>query len=285
MTFYKNNYPSVGDTVVVKIFEYPEKGNSILCSLVEYNDISGMILCTEITKRKETDSKKIFKLDTFIPVTVIVVDDEDKYNIKIDLSYIKLNDQEKIKELEKFRYKENIYNLAIEMSKICNIELETVLKYTLWKFMENKKLVNEIDIFYLEILESPEIFIHYFPDKYSVDAKMFVENLKSRISCSEEIASKNLLLVIFEGINNMSNLETLKYCLTNNINSEIKCISPSKYNISFKSLIKGDSSKNILTIENIIRENLKNVKCKFEFDPICKIVEKQYVLKKYFDEN
>ena len=97
MTYYKDKYPSLNDTVIIKIFEYPEKGNSILCELVEYNNIPGMILCTEITKRKEIDSKKIFKLDTYIPTTVIAIDDENQNDIKIDLSYLKLNDQEKIK--------------------------------------------------------------------------------------------------------------------------------------------------------------------------------------------
>ena len=69
----------------------------------------------------------------------------------------------------------------------------------------------------------------------------------------------------------------------NIIDYEIKCISPSNYIISSKSLIRSSSEKIILEVETIIKKNLELVKCKFEIDSVCKIIDKQYTLKKYYD--
>ena len=84
------------------------------------------------------------------------------------------------------------------MADLCEIELETVLKFSMWKFMDNKKIVDDLEGFYNDLLEVPENFTHYFPEEYSEKCKKYNENLKSRISSSDEIASKNFTLIILE---------------------------------------------------------------------------------------
>lgn len=287
MSYYKNKFPSNNDIVIITVSSCPEKGQSIQCSLTEYNNIPGIILRTEITKKRELEPKKIFKIDTHYPVIVINVDSSDSNNIKIDLSYVKLKDQERINHLEHFRYRNYIYSLAIEMKELCGMDHSTILKYTMWQFMENKKIIADIKEFYNEILEVPENFVHYFPIDYVEHCKKFVQNLRSRISSTNEFSTKNFTLTIFNSINNMSNIDTLKWCLTHNLNSEhVKCdihfISPSKYLLSATSDIKSESSKYIEKAENIINDNLKNIVCKFEIDQVCKTVDKQYTVRKYF---
>ena len=298
MSYYKNKYPLMNDVVIVAITEYPEKSQSIQCKLIDYDNIPGIILRTEITKKKkELEPKKIFKVDTNYPVTVIDVNTSDANNIKIDLSYIKLNDQEKLLQLEKFRIKQSIYSLVEEMADICSMDLNYVLKYTMWKFMENKKILEDLKGFYDEILENPETFVHYFSkectgeteesSELSNNCKKYVKNLQSRITSLEESSSKNFSLIVFNSKDGLSNLETLQWCLTNNLNFEdTKCdihfISPSKYLISSKSTIKSESAKNIEIVEKIIKENITSIMCKFEIDQLCKTVNKQYLLRKYF---
>ena len=162
MSYYKNKYPEINDIVIVIISKYPEKGHSIQCKLVEYDNIYGIILRTEITKRKEIEPKKIFKECVPFPVVVIDIDNNNPDNIKIDLSYIKLNDTERLNQIEIFEQKKNIYNIAIEMSNFLSIDLNIILENSMWKFMNNKKILNDLNGFYSEILENPEIFYHHF---------------------------------------------------------------------------------------------------------------------------
>ena len=79
--FYRNEWPELGDLVVVEIRDVNEDGAYV--KLLEYNDREGLILASNTTRKRVKNVKKLLRLGTQDYMQVISIDKEGGF---IDLS-------------------------------------------------------------------------------------------------------------------------------------------------------------------------------------------------------
>ena len=218
--FYKqstlvNNLPPLDTYCFVKLStKYNIKPNDLglYVNLVDYDMMEAYIPLSELTKWK-VNIQKIFKYDKIYPC---IVNNIDKTNNFINLSFIKIKELERERLLEQFTYAQRIY----ELYKVIN-ENNILLEH----YMFND---SGVETLYKSILENP---IKYFGEE---NGKII--NARIKIELYESLKHFKLIICQEDGLNKLKNIISLfqSYLNENNINGLIECISSPIYCIRIK---------------------------------------------------
>lgn len=221
MTYYGKKIPNIDDIVFVNIIEYSTSGT--YCKLIEYG-LEGFILNTELD-RKVYNPKKVFKIGEIYPVLVLAVTLTENNEYHIDLSFKKINQEDRQMLLDKFVTIQKIYNISKECSIITGLELNIVLEKTMWVLFKNDHLSDPKKI-YFDILNDPSIFVKKIIEKYPDESKKFILDIKSRISTTNMTVDQKFELIVCEE----NAIDKLKEILLSSFNNvQMKCISSPVY--------------------------------------------------------
>lgn len=197
--FYKNKYPSVDDTVVVKILERTEYGYNV--QILEYA-IQGFVTLAELSRKKRHRKKNIVKVGDIFPMNVILVE-ENKGVVNLSKKYITEEDIQVY--LDKYRYLFNLYRLSREVYSAYNntvqdTDLEYCMDNTMRQLIDNRQDVEPKDLLEM-VLTDPSLLITGFPSEFT---EKIIENIQSRV-VKEDLTMYTLIRVTVLG-----GLETLK---------------------------------------------------------------------------
>lgn len=110
--FYEQEYPSIGEVVVVKITKITEIG--VYVELMEYNNIEGLIMVGELSKKKIKSAASTVKINKIEGAQVIRVDVEKGY---IDVSRRKVSSEDFRLCLIKYAHNKTSHNVMVTAAK------------------------------------------------------------------------------------------------------------------------------------------------------------------------
>lgn len=171
MFFYDRTIPDIGDIVACKIKEITQSG--IFVSLLEYDDLAAYVPLKEISTHRYRSLSGLVKENDIEFIQVTTVDSEKQY---IDLTRKYIDEDEKVKALNKYTLLKRIYTI-LKYSKMDN---DIIQDYT-QKIQQISK--NDITTTTLENLEfTPEIVLKVFPEeksqifKHKLNITSFIQN-------------------------------------------------------------------------------------------------------------
>ena len=269
MFYYNKKLPQLNDIVFVTIKSFSKNG--AYCNLIEYNNIEGLILNTELDRRIKHANRQ-FTFNNIYPLLVISV-----FGDKIDLSYRKINPEERSNYLEQFGYIEKVRQFVRECIYITKLDEETVYSLTMWKFFKNSNYLTDAKNIYMTIIKNPLMFMFHAGGKFNEQFMEYIENMKNRIETKIIIIGQNFELFICdeEAIYKLKNLLSYK-----SNNTEIKYIASPRYQL----IISGDEEfcdNEIKKFNEYMNKNISNYqKCIFKMLDKSTIKEQHYSFKK-----
>lgn len=265
--FYKNNFPTVSDTVMTKVETKNEFGYTV--SLLEYNCIPGFIAMSELVRRK-MKKKNIIKIGEIVPLCVIYVDQTKNH---INLSKTKLLPDDAQKFTDSYKFRCNLNKLGMEIYNIYNkhnnnnlLTPEHIMENTIWRTIDN---------FTQEIIDYEKIYnntLRKLDDLLNVDIFQpeFLEKLKnilhSRILKKNMISETEIKLVVMskEGVYGVKDILDIDM---NTINPDFKVdiitYSSPKYKIMLYGPRDELSEEIVDKILDIIKQRTVKYKSKF----------------------
>lgn len=279
--YYRKLFPVAEDIITAKITGISDD-DGIYADCVEYPDLKLFILPTEIKKRK-INLRKFFSPDKLYPVLTLSVDINKKL---ADVSYKKINENDRSNYLEKFYVLQKIYKFGLEVSKLYSsftgIELfqsiEFIFDKTIWnifdEFTEHDKNIEDINEFYMSLLEDP---LKLFNEDNSLDEfkEYFIQNIKKRIKITDIVLSTEIKLICLQ----TGAIEKIKNTLKTDIDSavQIKCISSPRYELIVTNRDKSKAEELINNTIEIIKNNCGKFNVNFlEQSNICVLKDKIY---------
>ena len=113
---YEEEYPKIGDIVVVEVCEMAEMG--AYCTLLEYNNIEGMLLFTELQGKRIRSVKKIIKKGREEIVQVRKLNEENGY---IDLSRKRVTAKERNEAKERYIKSKIVHSIMRQVVTVTSI--------------------------------------------------------------------------------------------------------------------------------------------------------------------
>lgn len=272
MFYYDKKEPNVGDIVFVTIEKVENVGT--YCKLIEYGEMDGLILSTELDKWTRNDSiplkisnpKKFNYNSTYCAVVLAVnkkvlltrenFDDEEKEveEIKIDLSYKRIDIEKREILIKQFEYITSIKKLCDEFSFVSGLSKEILYPLTLWKFTKEPNFVAKNK--YYEFLKKSETICEFTQFEYPEKSEQFIINIKSRITCTSLIVEKYFELLVFEndGINKLKNILNLEES-----DVRVECVSSPTYKLVAEGYSFEECNQKLIDVFNTIKERSQNI--------------------------
>jgi translation initiation factor 2 subunit 1 len=159
---YENQYPEVGDLVMVTVKRIAEMGAFV--SLMEYNNIEGMVLLSELSRRRIRSVHRLIRVGKTEVVVVLRVDKDKGY---IDLSKHRVRPEEAEKFEEKYNKSKTVHSILRHVAEKHDMELEELYQDVGWPlyrkfghaFEAFKTALNEPDRLWEALPEPVEDFI------------------------------------------------------------------------------------------------------------------------------
>lgn len=275
--------PKIGEIIFVTIRDNKSSEIITYCDLLEYPNIEGLLLATELDRRSRNDKRQIrvskkanYQLDTTYPVYVLAVNRKEEIDENgisrqivsgIDLSYKKVDIEEREKLLLQFSYTTRIKQLADEFAFLTKIDKSTIYSLTLWEFVAHEN--DSRELFY-KFLRNPDLFCVNLVKEYPEQCESFIQNFKQRITFTAMTMEQPFELQIM----NRDALTKLKYVLEyTNPDAKVECISSPKYKILANGYTREECDAKIISCWNEIFEKSKQFKCimkldeRFDYDP------------------
>lgn len=265
MGYYGSDVPERDDIVFVKIQEYSKNG--AYCNLIEYDDKESFVINTELD-RKISDAKKLLKMDKIYPMVVLSTSDN-----MINLSYMKVKKDDREKLVKYFAFYAKIFKIMEELAYFTKIDNKEIQKLILWNILKKSELKYSEET-YNNLLMNPDTITDYISEKYSVEAKNFLENIKNRITHTDLLEQQEFSLMIYEE----NAIELLKDILLNT-SQKITHISSPKYAINVTGENKYVCEKKIQDCVEEIKNKLKDKKHILKLEDIKVTQECVYTLK------
>lgn len=182
--FYPNEYPKVGDIVVVKLEELTDIG--VRVSLLEYGGLEGSIMLTELSRKRFRSIRRIIKIGETDVVEVIGV--EPAKGI-IDLSKKAIiTDQERAEALRKYNERSRVHSIVLELARQMTKQQDNQQTDASSKIVEQvyrEFIWDQLDDPYQYFKEyadrKPEEQIEpVIPEEYRLLEKIIVKRMKSK---------------------------------------------------------------------------------------------------------
>jgi translation initiation factor 2 subunit 1 len=252
MSYYRNEYPDINDTVIVRIESFSEHG--IYCRLIEYGDKEGLLLYSELDKKVYKDRHNYFNFKNKYPMTVINIDYEKGL---IDLSHKKMKSDDIDLHLKNFHSASQIYRLTEEFSELTGIGLEELLPLTMWEIMKKDDLHSSHKKL-KSILQKPDNFVNNAKKIFPSQSGDYLDSLSSRISSTTVIIHQNFDLIVYsnDAINEIKKLLNFPGM---DSNVKIEYINSPTYRFIVE--CKFDDERNEL-IDNYVESHKQNIKDK-----------------------
>ena len=287
--FYKNEYPTVNDIVMVKVVDKNEYGYNVI--LLEYNNIPAFINLTELIKRR-IKKKNVIKIDEVLPLYVIHVDENKKH---INLSKNKLSLEDALQFSNNYKFRLNLNKLGLEIYNLhklydlsSTLTPEDIMENTIWRTIDNyyndnndnnDNNYNNQDVNYekiynyilrnLDILNTDILPIDFI--------EKVTENIKTRIIKKNMISETEIKLLVMskEGVYAIKNLLDIKLedKYINDFNVDIVTYGSSSYKI----ILYGTCDELAQEIVDNILMNIKNNSQKYK--SIFSIVSNNKIIK------
>jgi translation initiation factor 2 subunit 1 len=176
---YENEYPEIGDIIIVKVTSINELGAYV--NLLEYNNINGIIMKTELSRKRIKSINKFIRVNRVEIVNVINIDKERGY---IDLSKKKILPEE-IKNMQiKWNKTKTVALVMKDLAMLSKINIEELYELFCWSLY--KQYTHAYNAFKL-ILTQPEILDEYFDlstldEKYNKIKELLIYVIKKRFT-------------------------------------------------------------------------------------------------------
>jgi len=286
MGYYEFEYPDKGEIVFVKLNKFSD--SCIYFDLVEYDNVEGFLNLAEMDKKLLWDKKylKHFVFDRIYPMYVIDLDDENENNVKIDLSYKRISEEEKKIQLRYYDYIVKFYRLVMEFSQISNIDINTLLPLSMWNIIK-KENIEEGPVLFKKILENPELFVEKTKEKYSGESQKFIENIKSRITSTNMEMQQNFNLTVYSrnAIAELKNILAFDSNELRNDNIDIYYTSAPKYKFIVLGKNNDECKIKIDKWIDLIRDRTRGKNVEFNVDEEIVVIKEREINLKFLESS
>ena len=210
--FYKERFPKVNDLVHVIISEITDL--TVYCTLSEYNDIQGMILISELSNRKNQNTRKVVTLGKKEILLVLKVDPENGF---IDLSKKRVSVADYTETIQKYSDRlivnqilQNVYN------KNKTESIEKLYELYCWNQLDPLKHLKS-----LVLIENTETILKNEIKNYFKEKKLKI-TYEVSIYCYEKDGVDIIKRVL---LNNLKESKDVSIKLISAPDFEISCIS------------------------------------------------------------
>lgn len=231
--YHEKELPSEGEIVVGKISKVTELG--VFIQIIEYGNIEGLIVVGELTRKRINNAQKAVKTGKIEVAMVSRVDKEKKY---IDLSRIKVSNEERIMCLQSHYKSKTAHNTMITIAQKLGMDLLDLYKNFGWPKSREYRSLYE---YFAEVLNNTMLVSgHEFE-------KQIIEGISLRFSPRriKIIAEIKLNCPTKRGIHSIK--ESLMEAVALDKDIDVSLIKPPIYSISKNDY---DSKKGIKTINN-----------------------------------
>ncbi|EPR80085.1 Alpha subunit of translation initiation factor eIF2, partial [Spraguea lophii 42_110] len=126
--FYTNEYPSIGDLVVVRNARITDMG--VYVQLLEYNNMEGLIIVGELSKKRIKNVRKSIKIGKMEICSILRVDEEKGF---IDLSRKKPSVSDYEKKYRSYLSNKSAHNVMIGLAQSFNKDVLQLYNEFGWK--------------------------------------------------------------------------------------------------------------------------------------------------------
>lgn len=216
--YYEQEFPTEGEIVIGRIAKVAELG--VFIEMIEYNNLEGLIVVGELTRKRINNAQKAVKIGKIEVAVVSRVDRRKRY---IDLSRIKVSNDEKMECLQTYYRNKAAHNTMITIAQKLNIDLLELYQQFAWpKAKEHGSLYN----YFVELLVNPQIIAgHEFEDAILDGVSMRFKANKVKIA-----AEIRVVCLKSRGVHAIK--EALMETLALNKNIEVNLIKPPIYSVS-----------------------------------------------------
>lgn len=272
--YYSKTQPEKQEIIIVKLKQITETG--VYGESINYPHYTIFLVGTEISRKKK-NLQNYLSPDILYPVFVLNVNEDLKI---IDVSYMKINEEDKKKSLEIHKINELIYNLGYDYisfmdknDKELNEKMfnDFTHKYTkritLDLLIEKKNIDMNLNEYY-DFLINPNKFIDIIDyDKVNQDRnENYLQDIKKRTTIIECVIECEFTLIALKN----NGVEIIKKVLTDEIkfdNCVIEYVSSPKYKIVVTSQLNENEKDVINKLDMIIKTietNNEKYKCLYE---------------------
>lgn len=240
--FYENQYPEVGELVMVKIMSAEEMGAYV--TLLEYNNIEGMIPMSELSNRRVRSYVKLIRVGRIEVATVLRVDTDKGY---IDLSKKRVSAEEISQCEDRFNKAKTVHSILRHVASLAGMDLEKLYMLVGWPLY--KKFGHAYEAFKLakageDIFEGLEV-----PEELT---KLLLDNIQKKLKTQPFKLRADLEVTCFK----YDGIDAIKAALRKGEQSnpdmqiKIKIVAPPLYVMNATSL---DKNKGVEALESAIQ--------------------------------
>lgn len=293
MHFYKKSVPSKDDLIFVKADRSIKSNAGVYFHLLEYGNIEAFIPNTELDKRQKAKeplkhivfNSKNFKTNKVYPMRITSITPpidpttNDKYTI--DLSYKKVNKDERDILMGKYNIISKICKLADEFHEFTQIDKNEVYNLTI-RFLfgndddETFDPTATAEELYKNIIMSPELFVKEISKKYPKESQKYLEDLRTRIKPIEKVVKQFFTLIVADE-NAVEKLRNLLVYKRDGVN--LGYTSSPKYHVIVTGVDDNDCSEKIKFFVSEMKKKTTGVHSIFSLGEQLIIKEQEYLLK------
>lgn len=184
--YHEQEFPREGEIVIGRISKVADLG--VFIEMIEYNNLEGLIVVGELTRKRINNAQKTVKVGKIEVAIVSRVDRKKRY---VDLSRIKVSNDERAQCLQAHHRNKAAHNTMITISQKLGTDLLGLYKRFGWpKAREHGSLYN----YFVEVQNKPELVagiefekeilesikLRFKVDKIKVSADIKVMCMRSR---------------------------------------------------------------------------------------------------------